>query len=268
MSKTAYLRLVDPDDGSRQDEQAEQRPAFVPVELPDEEPLFDRSVWIGLLLAALVNTALVGVLLKGPVATEATAPQTVEFTLVEPPPPPPEPEPEPEPEPPKVVDFQEASKPLPTDTATTEPEAEPPPPVFGVSMESTVAAGEGSFAVRVGNTLMKKPEEEFTPPEDVRALPRVSFQRLDDPPRIIRDFRAPYPEEAQAGGFEGTVILKLTIDENGKVVEARIVRGIHPELDAAAKAAAKRFVFRPGRSNGEPVVTTNYVYRYTWLIED
>jgi TonB family protein len=62
--------------------------------------------------------------------------------------------------------------------------------------------------------------------------------------------------------------MKLTINELGKVTAAKVVRGVQDELDAAAKAAALQFKFKPGRSGGNPVITTGFVYRYTWVIED
>ena len=237
---------------------------FIPVELPPEESSWDRSLVIGLLLALLVNSTMAYYFLRDVVAPEKEEDRTIEFALVEPPPPEPEPEPEPEP---KVVDMEQP--PLPTDTAPEEePPPEPPKPVFGLSMSSTVDAGSGAFAARVGNTLMKEPEAEVTPANEVKALPRVSFHRLERPPRIIRDYRAEYPVAAKEGGYQGTVIMKLTISEQGEVTDVRVVRGVHDELDAAAKAAAFRFLFKPGRSGGGPVITTNFVYRYTWIIED
>ena len=62
--------------------------------------------------------------------------------------------------------------------------------------------------------------------------------------------------------------MKLTINERGEVTKVKVVRGVHDELDAAAKAAAFQFKFKPGESGGEPVITTGFVYRYTWIIED
>ena len=93
----------------------------------------------------------------------------LEFAVVEPPPPP-EPEPEPEkPKPPRPADvdltkvkapIEEVAPPPNTDAGEVEPESAPP--VFGVTMSSVVGPGSGSgFRVRVGNTLMKDPEEEF-----------------------------------------------------------------------------------------------------------
>lgn len=247
-------------------------PVFVPVELPPEESAFDRSLLVGIVLAVLTMVPLARVALHQIPQLQEAVDRIVEFELVEPPPPPePEPEPEPTPPPPKpkqkVVDLEQVNKPLPTQTATSDsPPDEPAKPVFGVSMDSTVE-GAGSFAVRVGNTVQKEPEKEFTPPSDVKAIAQVPYQRLETPPKLKRDFRAEYPPGAKEEGIEGTVILKMDIDETGRVIAVRLVRGVHPELDAASKAAAFKFLYTPGKVDGEPVVTLNFVHRYTWIIE-
>lgn len=249
--------------------------AFVPVELPPEEPLLDRSLVIGLLLALLVNGTLGWHLFVRPIAVIQDISQTIEVAIVEPPPPPPEPEPEPEPpappEPkaPKVVDMEHVNEPPPTDTAA-DPAAsdEPPPkPVFGVSMSSTVDTGNSGFKVRVGNTIAKAPEAEITDPSEVKPLREVSFHKLEQPPRLLSDYKAEYPAGPKEEEIEGTVVAKLTIDEKGRVIAVKIIRGIHPELDAAAKAAMFRFRYKPGMLGGEPVITKNVIHRYTWLIE-
>ena len=267
MSEPAHLQVID---GDITGPPRPKTDSFVPVELPAEESPWDRSLLIGLLLALLVNSSMAWYFLRSVPQQDEPVKEPLEFALFEPPPPPePEPEPEPPAEPePKVVDM--SAPPIPTDTAPdpdAEPPAEPPPPVFGLSMSSTVDAG-ASFAARVGNTLMKKPEEEFTPPDEVRALPRVSFHKLDQPPRLQRDFRADYPLTAKEGGFQGTVIMKLTIDDEGRVTAVKVVRGVQDQLDAAAKAAAFQFKFKPGMADGKAVITTGFVYRYTWIIED
>jgi protein TonB len=163
--------------------------------------------------------------------------------------------------------MERVPTPIPTQTSA-EPPPEPAKPVFGVSMSSTVDSGQGAFAVRVGNTVAKAPEKEITDPNAVKPLPQVSFQQLEEAPRILRDFRAEYPAGPRAEGVEGTVILKLTIGADGRVTEAKVVRGIHPDLDEAARAAARQFLFSPGKVSGQAVVTTNFVYRYTWLIDE
>lgn len=243
---------------------------LVQVEVLEEPSIFDRTLLISLGICLLVMPMCGRVALRAVPQLQEVVDQVVEMEIFEPTPPPeeePEPEPEPTPPPkPKVVDLEKVKEPIPTATATEEP-VEEAKPVFGVSMKSTVDTGAGSFSMKVGNTVMKENDKEDVPPDDVKPLRSVSFQRLETPPRISKDFRADYPEGPRAEGIEGTVIMKLTISETGRVTAVKIVRGVHPELDAAAKKAAFKFVFKPGMSGGEPVITTNYVYRYTWLID-
>ena len=241
---------------------------FVPVELPPEEPFFDRTMLGGLLLALVVGIPLgIVALAEAVLDDEEDGLAVVEVELVETPEPTlePTPEPEPEPEEPEVVEMDKPIA-LPKDVPADEP-PEDVKPTFGVVMENTVEANSTGASVRVGNNLMQQPDE-FVPPEDVKPLREVSFAKLEEPPVLVRDFRAEYPPGPKADGVEGTVLMKLTIDDSGDVTEVRVVRGVHPELDAAAKAAAFRFSFKPGKSGGKAVITKGYVYRYTWIITE
>jgi TonB family protein len=60
-----------------------------------------------------------------------------------------------------------------------------------------------------------------------------------------------YPEAARAEGIAGMVILEALIGEDGKVMDARIMRSI-PSLDAAALAAVRQWAFAPTVINGVP----------------
>jgi len=103
----------------------------------------------------------------------------------------------------------------------------------------------------------------------VQPLRQVSFSKLEEPPKLVKDFaysQSDYPPELLAEGIQGTVVLKLTISETGKVSKVKVIRGVHPELDKLAKDACLKFKFKPGKSGGEPVVTTGFIYRYNWVI--
>ncbi|MEN6633796.1 MAG: energy transducer TonB, partial [Candidatus Polarisedimenticolia bacterium] len=60
-----------------------------------------------------------------------------------------------------------------------------------------------------------------------------------------------YPEAARRMGIEGDVVLDLSIDAAGRVVDARVARGA-PPLAAAALDAAKRWRYRPALVDGRP----------------
>jgi len=60
-----------------------------------------------------------------------------------------------------------------------------------------------------------------------------------------------YPEAARQAGIDGIVILEALIGEDGKVMDARIMRSI-PALDEAAVAAVRQWAFTPTVINGVP----------------
>jgi TonB family protein len=52
---------------------------------------------------------------------------------------------------------------------------------------------------------------------------------------------------------QGTVLVAITVDRNGGVSAARVVKSLSPELDAKALRAARQWLFTPGRRDGQPV---------------
>jgi TonB family protein len=61
-----------------------------------------------------------------------------------------------------------------------------------------------------------------------------------------------YPSIAKQINAAGEVQVAIVISENGKVIEAKAVKG-HPVLRAAAEDAARKWVFRPTLLDGKPV---------------
>jgi TonB family protein len=74
-------------------------------------------------------------------------------------------------------------------------------------------------------------------------------------PEVIESSRTlpDYPEAAQRAGLEGVVVLKATIDAQGRLQDLRVLRGVDPLLDEAALAAVRQWRFRPATRDGKPV---------------
>jgi protein TonB len=71
-----------------------------------------------------------------------------------------------------------------------------------------------------------------------------------------------YPENARRIRVEGTVEVEVVIDENGKVVSAKVISGPQVLRDSAVQAAL-RAKFTPTKLSGEPVkVTGKIVYNF------
>ncbi len=72
-----------------------------------------------------------------------------------------------------------------------------------------------------------------------------------------------YPSDAKAAGAQGTVTVRILVDEEGRVVEAQAVSG-HELLRHASETAARKTRFAPTRLSGQPVkvsglITYNFV---------
>lgn len=94
----------------------------------------------------------------------------------------------------------------------------------------------------------------------VRLPENQPARRSDDPPVAVNP-RSPveYPPALFARGIEGKVLLQLTLDETGRVVQesTRVAESSgYPALDSAALAAVPRFRFAPALRNGTPVAAT------------
>jgi|SRR5215217_3354322 len=212
----------------------------------------------------------------------------VELVMVEvqkppPPPPPEEKKEEPKPPPPKPkavkpppIKVAEAPKPQPPpqeqlppppNEPPPTPQAKPPPLVVGMTMSSTTSAG--SFAAPVGNTAYGKAEGTAKDPKDVKGYSAPKYTpiyQVDSEPTVASEVKVPYPEEARRAGIEGTVTLSITIDNEGRVVAAKVLSGPGYGLDEAARDAIKRFRFKPAIKKGE-AVSTEMKYSYTFLLD-
>jgi len=74
-----------------------------------------------------------------------------------------------------------------------------------------------------------------------------------------------YPEQAKRARLQGIVILMVTLDEEGKVADMKVIRGDAAFTDAAL-AAVRQWKYSPTLVGGEPVpviatVTVPFVLR-------
>ena len=77
------------------------------------------------------------------------------------------------------------------------------------------------------------------------------------PPIRLNEVAPVYPAIAQSARVQGDVVIEATIDEEGKVADARVVKSV-PMLDQAALDAVRQWQYRPSLLNGVPtaVITT------------
>ncbi|WP_438024588.1 TonB-dependent siderophore myxochelin receptor MxcH [Sorangium sp. So ce233] len=98
--------------------------------------------------------------------------------------------------------------------------------------------------------------------------PTGSEQALENHPPVLLSFvEADYPAAALAQGLEGTVVLRLTIESDGRVSDAELVEAAGHGFDEAAQAAALRFLFSPAR-RGDTPVASRILYAYEFRLPE
>jgi protein TonB len=70
--------------------------------------------------------------------------------------------------------------------------------------------------------------------------------------KLVNHVDPVYPFDARAAGIQGTVTIKVTIDENGNVVGMETTDGNLIFADAALQAV-RQWTYQPTYLNGEPV---------------
>lgn len=82
----------------------------------------------------------------------------------------------------------------------------------------------------------------------------VPFKELTVRPQLLKQVAPLYPEKARKNGWEGMTVLKIIVDQKGKVSDVTVLKSSgHRVLDRAAIAAARQFVFAPGQKDGKTV---------------
>ena len=74
-----------------------------------------------------------------------------------------------------------------------------------------------------------------------------------EPPRLLREVKAAYTDEARRANISGDVELEITIRRDGTVSDVKVLRGLAGGLNDRAVAAVRQWRFAPARLKGVPV---------------
>jgi len=89
---------------------------------------------------------------------------------------------------------------------------------------------------------------------------RPTFLNSSDPRQFLEKWvyqYLKYPAEAVRDGIQGRVLVEFIVNKDGKVSDAKVVKGVSPELDAEAlKVVSASPKWKPGRCRGEKVRTS------------
>lgn len=186
----------------------------------------------------------------------------------EPPPPPP---PEPAAPPvvvPKTMKVNHEPPPPPPEVPTEIPkgkldEADPSKDkgVYG-SHDGDPSGQVGGKPGGTGTAKIDAPPPPPPPPPAPTAPPKPKAQLVSENDTPAKGLSTPppqYPAAMRTAGITGVVVVRLTIDEHGNVVDAKIVKG-DPNFDAAVLEAVKKWKYEPAKhEDGKPFLSTKVV---------
>jgi protein TonB len=73
------------------------------------------------------------------------------------------------------------------------------------------------------------------------------------PPRVVREVKADYTEEARRRALTGEVVMEVVVLRDGSVGNVRLLQGLGLGLDERAMAAVRQWRFTPAERQGAPV---------------
>jgi TonB family protein len=73
------------------------------------------------------------------------------------------------------------------------------------------------------------------------------------PPQVLERIEATYPPAALAARRQADVVVEVTVDATGHVVDPKVVTSGGGEFDAAAVASIERWTFAPATQAGQPI---------------
>jgi protein TonB len=131
-------------------------------------------------------------------------------------------------------------------------------PDFGLSLSGGV--GVGGIAVAAATPGAAPVATSQGPrPQAFKVAPKPNDDGCDEPqkkPRPLSLAQPTYTPQAIEARVEGKVRVELSLDEQGKVLSARVLSGLGHGLDERALDAAKRGSFAPATRCGKPVRAT------------
>jgi TonB family protein len=80
--------------------------------------------------------------------------------------------------------------------------------------------------------------------------------RGDSQPRVLRQVEPEYSDAARTARVNGVVVLQITVDVKGNVLDPKVITSLGLGLDEKAIEAVRQWRFAPGYRDGKPVAMT------------
>lgn len=155
----------------------------------------------------------------------------------------------------KIIDEVKQEKPEPPPPP---PPLAPPPPPFVPPPEIHIETPAPAQSTAITAVTPVKPDAPPPMAEPVRVLPKIDAKRSQEPE---------YPSASRRQGEQGSVVLQVLVDVDGRVLDAKLMQSSgFDRLDQAALDGVKAsYRFVPGTVDGKPQQMW-YTFKFTWKL--
>jgi len=122
----------------------------------------------------------------------------------------------------------------------------------------SVRSAARSAAARLRERVSPAPEGEPAPPSPRSSPSSKPVFEYDQPPKPIRSPRPVYPLAAFKAHIEGTVLVEVLIDAQGRVAGSYVIQSTLG-LNEAALLTVRQWLFQPAVKNRQPVATLAHI---------
>lgn len=141
-----------------------------------------------------------------------------------------------------------------------EPEAEKPPeappePQLAETQQQIPLSADLDVATGSGGALAGFGETRAAATAEAAQQDTFDVSDLEKRPEAVSQTPPTYPAELRKAKVEGLVTLVFILGEDGRVEDPRVENSSRPEFEKPALEAIRKWRFRPGLKDGQPVRT-------------
>lgn len=142
------------------------------------------------------------------------------------------------------------------ETSTSQPQENLDVSKTPAGEETTLlAANDKEVPDNTQNQVTDQPKDKVQEPTE----PEINYNQiffdgfLDEKKEIVKQVAPVISAVSGQPNMHGQVYVRVIVDRNGKVENAKALRGINEYYDRISEEAAKKFIFKPGKINGRLV---------------
>lgn len=161
---------------------------------------------------------------------------------------------------PKPAPVEPKPAPSKSSRSTTTPARTQPQPVQQAPQQP---APQPAASTPAAQPAQQPPAQ--TPAKAESGPAPMPFVAIESPPECIKREAPQYPDIAEKMRIEGKVIVEVTVDAQGKPIQAKVVRSTSDVFDEASVEAAMKSTYKPAMMSTGPV-TAKVLVPFTFKI--